>query len=104
MDMAKVEQWRDDVVGLRPVYEDIGNCTEILLRNGTVVRDRRVLNSVVKALAAAYAIDLKAQRRILREKITRQGVLPFYLEAGRVFGCVLAAMVQQLNRIEQRLK
>ncbi len=85
MNMAKVEQCRDEGVGLRPVYADIGNCTEIFLKNGTVVQDRRVLSSVVKALALAYAIDLKAQRRILRAKITRQGVLPFYLGAGRVF-------------------
>ncbi len=85
MEMGKVEQLRDEVVGLRPVYKDIGNCTEILLKNGEVVQDRRVLNSVLKALAAVYAIDLKAQRRLLREKLRRKGLLPFYLGAGRIF-------------------
>jgi hypothetical protein len=28
---VKVEQIRDEVIGLRPVYSDAGNCTEILL-------------------------------------------------------------------------
>jgi hypothetical protein len=85
VEIGKVEQLRDEVIGLRPVYCDIGNATEIFLKSGEVVRDRRVLNSVVKALVAAYAIDLKAQRRLLREKLCRQGVLPFYLGTGRVF-------------------
>ncbi|MDD3365465.1 MAG: hypothetical protein PHZ03_10825 [Syntrophomonas sp.] len=85
MDMVKVEQLRDEVIGLRPVYCDIGNATDILLKSGEVVRDRRILKSVVKALAASYAIDLKAQRKLLQEKISRKGVLPFYLGTGRVF-------------------
>ncbi|MDD3880074.1 MAG: hypothetical protein PHP26_08810 [Syntrophomonas sp.] len=85
MDMGKVEQLRDEVIGIRPVYSEIGNATDILLKDGRVVRDRRVLNSVVKALAASYAVDLKAQRRNLREKLGRKGVLPFYLGEGRVF-------------------
>ncbi len=82
---AKVEQLRDELVGLRPVYTEIGNCTELLLKSGEVVLDRRVLQSVVKALAAAYAVDLKAQRRLLQSRLNRQGVLPFYLGKGRVF-------------------
>jgi hypothetical protein len=85
VNMGKVEQLRDEVIGLRPVYCDIGNATDIFLKNGEVVRDRRVLNSVVKALAASYAVDLKAQRKLLQEKLSRKGVLPFYLGAGRVF-------------------
>lgn len=85
MDTMKVEQVRDEVMGLRPVYSEIGNATDILLKSGEVLRDRRILNSVIKALAAAYAIDLKAQRKNLREMLGRKGILPFYLGAGRVF-------------------
>ncbi|WP_041427370.1 hypothetical protein [Syntrophomonas wolfei] len=84
-DAGKVEQLRDEVIGIRPVYSETGNATDIILKDGRVVRERRVLNSVVKALAASYAIDLKAQRRNLREKLGRKGVLPFYLGEGRVF-------------------
>ncbi len=83
--MIKVEQLRDEVIGIKPVYTEIGNVTDILLKNGEVVRDKRILQSVMRALAAAYAVDLKAQRRILQEKLSRQGMLPFYLGAGRVF-------------------
>ncbi len=85
MDVGKVEQLRDEVIGIRPVYSETGNATDIILKDGRVVRDRRVLNSVVKALVASYAVDLKAQRRNLREKLGRKGVLPFYLGEGRVF-------------------
>ncbi len=85
MDVGKVEQLRDEVIGLRPVYTEIGNATDILTKNGEVVRDKRVLRSVLKALAASYAVDLKAQRRLLLEKLSRKGMLPFYLGEGRVF-------------------
>lgn len=84
MRLVKVEQFRDEVIALKPVYSEIGNTTDILLKSGEVVRDRRVLNSVVKVLAASYAVDLKAQRQILQEKLSRKGVLPFYLGNGRV--------------------
>lgn len=83
--MGKVEQFKDEVVGLRPVYSDIGNCTELLLKNGEIVLDRRILASVLKALASSYAVDLKAQRCILRAKVSRKGMLPFYIGDGRVF-------------------
>ncbi len=85
VDVGKVEQLRDEVIGIRPVYSETGNATDILLKDGRVVRDWRVLNSVVKALTTSYAVDLKAQRRNLREKLGRKGVLPFYLGEGRVF-------------------
>ncbi|CFX11836.1 Uncharacterized [Syntrophomonas zehnderi OL-4] len=85
MDMGKVEQLRDEVIGLRPVYCEIGNATELLLKDGTIILDKRTLNSVVKALAAAYAVNLKAQRKHLQEKLDRKGILPFYLGDGRVF-------------------
>ncbi|MGE5458928.1 MAG: hypothetical protein ACM3NJ_00600 [Methanobacterium sp.] len=85
MMIGKVELLRDEVIGLRPVYCDMGNCTELLLKNGKVVLDRRVMHSVLKALAASYAVDLKAQRRILQMEINRKGMLPFYLGDGRVF-------------------
>lgn len=82
---GKVEQLRDEVIGIRPVYCETGNVTDIILQDGRVVRDKRVLNSVIKALVASYAVDLRAQRRNLREKLGRQGMLPFYLGKKRVF-------------------
>ncbi|MEN6327024.1 MAG: hypothetical protein ABFD18_12575 [Syntrophomonas sp.] len=86
MEFGKVEQLRDEVVGLRPVYGDIGNCTELLLKSGEIVLDKRSLNGVKKALAMAYAIDLKAQRRQLQASLKRKGgPFPFYLSRKRVF-------------------
>jgi len=83
--LAKVEHFRDEVIGLKPVYSEVGNITEILLKNGDAVQDRRVMRSVVKALAASYAIDLIAQRKMLKGKLGRKGLLPFYLGTERVF-------------------
>lgn len=85
VNMGKVELLRDEVVGLRPVYTQMGNCTELLLKNGEIVLDRRVIHSVMKALAASYAVDLKAQRHNLQSQISRKAVLPFYLGDSRVF-------------------
>lgn len=53
----------------------------------TVVRstDLRQVESVKRALARCYAIDLQAQARLLREKYHRRILLHFYLTDGRVF-------------------
>mgnify|MGYP000913806302 FL=1 len=81
---GRVEQVRDVVIGLRPVYTDRGNATELWLDSGEMLVDRRGVKSVLTALAKSYAIDLKAQRRQLEQIIQRSGVFPFYLER-RVF-------------------
>ncbi len=81
---GRVEQVRDTVIGLRPVYTDQGNDTELWLASGEMLIDRRGVKSVLTALAKSYAIDLKAQRQQLRGLIQRNGVFPFYL-GNRVF-------------------
>lgn len=81
----KVEQLRDDVAGLRPVYSEGADATEIICTDGKVITDHRRVKTVVKALLHCYAIDLTAQRQIIREGVQRQSVLPFYLPGGRVF-------------------
>ncbi len=86
MKFGKVEQLRDEVIGIRPVYGENGNCTELLLKSAEIVLDKRNVNSVKKALAMAYAIDLKAQRRQLQASLKRKGgPFPFYLSRKRVF-------------------
>ncbi len=85
MTWAKVEQVRDQVIGLRPVYKNSGNATEILLENGQALPERRILKSVVAALARTYAIDLGAQRTLVREWLGKKTLLPFYIAADRVF-------------------
>jgi hypothetical protein len=81
---GRVEQVRDVVIGLRPVYTDQGNDTELWLASGELLIDRRGVKSVLTALAKSHAIDLKAQRQQLRGLIQRNGVFPFYL-GKRVF-------------------
>jgi hypothetical protein len=83
--MLKVEQLRDDVVGLRPVYSEGANATEIICANGSVIIDYRRVETVVKVLLRCYAIDLQAQRQVIRNSVQRKSVLPFYLPKGRVF-------------------
>ena len=38
---VKVEQFRDEVIVLRPVYTDRGNATELWLNSGEVLQDMR---------------------------------------------------------------
>lgn len=81
---GRVEQVRDAVIGLRPVYTDQGNATELWLASGEILVDRRGVKSVVTALARSYALDLKAQRQQLGQLLERSMILPFYL-GRRVF-------------------
>jgi len=82
---VKIEQVREDVVGLRPEYTDTGDATEIITASGEVLQDRRGIRSVQKALFRSYMLDPRAQRDFIREKLGRQLVLPFYLGPERVF-------------------
>ena len=81
---VKVEQYRDEVIVLRPVYTDRGNATELWLNSGEVLQDMRGLKAVLSALAGIYAVDLKAQKKHLREALNHGGILPLYL-GKRVF-------------------
>lgn len=85
MVFAKVEHYRDQVIGLRPVYTDTGTATQILLEEGEPVLDSRRLKSTVKAFARTYAVDLKAQQLMLRKWIDRKLLLPFFLGKDRIF-------------------
>lgn len=85
MKVVKAEQVRDELIGLRPVYNDIGNVTEVLLANGEMLLDRRVLRSVLKGLAQSFGLDLSAQRRNLQQKLGRKMVIPVYFNKRRVF-------------------
>ena len=49
------------------------------------LEDPRQVESVKRALARCYAVDLQAQARLLREKYHRWILLHFYLPDGRVF-------------------
>ncbi|MEQ8176510.1 MAG: hypothetical protein ABRQ26_15775 [Syntrophomonadaceae bacterium] len=58
-----------------------------LNNSGTVasLEDPRQVESVKRALARCYAVDLQAQARLLRDKYHRRILLHFYLPDGRVF-------------------
>lgn len=81
----KVEQLRDEVVGLRPIYSEGANATEIICADARVVVDYRRVETLVTALCRCYGFDLLAQRQIIRNCSQRKTVLPFYLPNGRVF-------------------
>jgi hypothetical protein len=81
---VQLEKIKDEIIGLRPVYTDTGNATLIYLREGESL-DPRGLPAVMTALVGLYAIDLTAQRRQLGKNLDRKTMLPFYLEADRVF-------------------
>lgn len=85
MSLVKVEQIRDEVIGLCPVYTDQGNATRVYTASGSVLVDGRTLNAALKALLHSYGLELRAQHRFIRERLGRKSVLPFYLPRGRVF-------------------
>ena len=85
MKLIRVEDLRDSVIGLRPVYFEGGNSTEIFVDSAEVFLDKRIISSVMRALARSYAMDLTAQRKLLKERLSRKAVLPFYLDEKRVF-------------------
>lgn len=79
-----LDKFRDDIIALRPIYNDRGKATRIYLREGEV-QDPRDINSILIALAKLYAIDMKAQRRDMQAHLNRKGLMPFYLPKNRVF-------------------
>ncbi|MEA1962394.1 MAG: hypothetical protein U9N81_14195 [Bacillota bacterium] len=82
----RIEQLRDEVVAIRPVYSETGNITELILRSGERVVDKRIVNSTINALAKAFAIDLHAQRQQSQTVLGRKGApFPFHLPPRRVF-------------------
>lgn len=85
MAWSRVEQLREQVVGLRPVYSSTGNSTEVLMLEGHSISERRGLKSSISALARSYAVDLAAQRSMVRTWLGKQTLVPFYLSAQRVF-------------------
>jgi len=80
----RLEQIKDSIIVLRPVYGPEGDITELWTREGQSV-DRRSIRSLKKALARLYAVDLPAQGEQVAKLIDRQTVLPFYLPPGRIF-------------------
>lgn len=85
MGWSRVEQVREQVGGLRPVYSNIGNSTEIITLEGQTISERRGLKSSIAALARSYAVDLAAQRSMVRTWLDKQTLVPFYVSAERVF-------------------
>lgn len=81
---AQLEQIKDEIIALQPVYISTGNATRILLHTGERM-DLRGIRSVIKALARKYAVDLTAQRESTKTRLNRHGVMPFYLGDDRVF-------------------
>lgn len=81
---ARLEEIKDSIIALQPVYTATGNATRIFLYEGDKP-DARGIRSVLAALARIYAIDLPAQRKNLAMRLNRFGVLPFHLEDDRVF-------------------
>ncbi len=84
MDYIKVEQIRDQVIAIRPIYSDEGDVSEIIARSGEVLLDRRKIRSVLKGLLHSYGLDIKYQRRLIRERLQRKSVMPCFLSPERV--------------------
>lgn len=85
MDYIRVEQIRDDVIAIRPIYSDEGDVSEVITRSGEVLVDRRQIRSVLKGLLHSYGLDIKYQHQLIRERLQRKSVMPCFLSEERVF-------------------
>jgi len=86
----KVEEIHSHLIAFYPVYTDQGNITRVIYNAEdpgmtTSSNDLRQVESVKRALARCYAVDLQAQACLLREKYHRRILLHFYLTDGRLF-------------------
>lgn len=86
----KIEEVHGQLVAFYPEYTDHGNVTRIIYRSDTQGKyartiDPRQVESVKRAVARCYAVDLSAQAGLLRDKYHRRILLHFYLTDGRVF-------------------
>jgi len=86
----KIEEVHGQLAAFYPEYTDQGNVTRVIYMSdgqGKYARtiDPRQVESVKRALARCYAVDLPAQACLLREKYHRRILLHFYLPDGRVF-------------------
>jgi len=86
----KIEEVHGQLVAFYPEYTDQGNVTRVIYVSDCQGKyastiDPRQVESVKRALARCYAVDLPAQAQLLREKYHRRILLHFYLTDGRVF-------------------
>lgn len=86
----KLEDFSDEVAGLVPAYSNSGSICRIICRSPDdghfySLDESRLVESVKRALARCYALDLSAQAWILQKKYHRSPPLPFYFSDGRIF-------------------
>jgi len=89
-DLTRVEEIHDQLIAFYPAYTDQGSMTRMIYGGGDTEQETsgfepRQVESVRRALARCYAVDLRAQARLLRSRYARKLPLHFYLPDGRVF-------------------
>lgn len=90
MTVIKVEEIHTQLIGFYPVYSERGSQTRLICAGAKIhdqsdAYDHRQVESVKRALARCYAVDLQAQAQLLRTRYDRQIMLHFFLPDGRVF-------------------
>jgi len=81
----KIENLREPVAAIRPVYTDRGDGCQIITDYGGSYYDCRSIKAVKRALARSHGMDLTAQGKLVADRIGRSGILPFYLDNSRLF-------------------
>lgn len=68
----------DDIVALVPKYEkDIGDCTEIHMKDGNQFLEMRNVKSCVEKMADYYCTNLKANRRVYSTMLNIKNKVPY---------------------------
>ncbi|MEW6662932.1 MAG: hypothetical protein ACOY9Y_00945 [Bacillota bacterium] len=81
MEKVNLSQCWPDILYFGPVWgQDGGNCTEIFIKGGTRLVDRRRTKGVLAALARVFARDLVCLRDNIRREANRSHSLPLMLD------------------------
>jgi len=89
--MSSINKKPEIPILFRPIYTPTGSCTELFVENASSIMDLRSVDSIRSALAREYAVDLRAQGRIIIRDFHRHQPVPFFLpeparpDGGRVF-------------------
>lgn len=74
------------LIAILPIYEEnIGDCTEIIVQEGSSFILNYKLSTIIKALEKYYMINLKETNRIYSKFINSKNLIPIPFDANNIF-------------------
>ncbi|MGI6358420.1 MAG: hypothetical protein ACOX2K_07000 [Bacillota bacterium] len=75
----------EQIISFVPTYTEIGDATELWLRNGEKEVDPRSIRSCLRAFWRHYSFDWQSYRQEYGEKLNRKHLLPWSVDVWRTF-------------------